>query len=69
LIGYLNFIKSIAGIVAFVNIKQFYAINSNVASLFADSYFLDFNEFKYVIILIDVFYGFKRMSILVFSKK
>jgi hypothetical protein len=55
----LNFLKSIVGIVTFIDIKPFYAINSDVASLFVDSSFLVFSEFKYVIISIDVLYWFE----------
>jgi hypothetical protein len=57
--GHLNILKPIVGIVTFVDIKQFYAINSDVASLFADSSFLVFSGFEYVIISIDVIYLFE----------
>jgi hypothetical protein len=49
----LNFFKSIVGIVTFVHIKPFYAINSDDMSLFAKSSFLVFNEFEHVLISID----------------
>jgi hypothetical protein len=51
----LNFFKSIVGIVTFVHIKPFYAINSDDVSLFAESSFLVFNEFEHVLISIDWF--------------
>jgi hypothetical protein len=56
---HLNILKSIVVIVTFVDIKPFYAINSDVVSLFADSFFLVFSGFEYVMILIDVVYLFE----------
>jgi hypothetical protein len=52
--GHLNLLKSIAGIVTFVDIKPFYAINSDVVSLFTDLSFLVFSGFEYVMISIDL---------------
>jgi hypothetical protein len=57
--GHLNLLKSIVGIVTFVDIKPFYAINSDAVSLFAYSSFLIFKEFEYIIISIDVIYQFE----------
>jgi hypothetical protein len=50
---HLKFIKSIVGFV--IDIKPFYAINSDAVSLFADSSLLVFSEVEHVMILIDVF--------------
>jgi hypothetical protein len=50
--GHLYFVISIVGL----KIKSFYAINSDVVSLFADSSFLVFSDFEYVMILIDLLY-------------
>jgi hypothetical protein len=63
----LNLLKSIVGIVTFVDIKSFYAVNLDVVSLFVDSSFLVFSGFKYAIISIDVIYQFDWKNIDVFS--
>jgi hypothetical protein len=67
--GHWNFLKSTVGIVTFVDIKQFYASNSDVVSLFANSSFLVFSEFEYIKVSIDVLYLFEWMNIVIFSKK
>jgi hypothetical protein len=64
---HLNLLKSIVGIVTFVDIKSFYAVNLDVVSLFVDSSFLVFSGFKYAIISIDVIYQFDWKNIDVFS--
>jgi hypothetical protein len=50
---HLKFVTSIVGFV--LNIRPFYATNSDVVSLFADSSLLVFSEIDFVMILIDVF--------------
>jgi hypothetical protein len=57
--GHLNLLKSIVDIVTFVDITLFYAINSDVVSLFTDSSVLVFSGFEYVIISVDVIYRFE----------
>jgi hypothetical protein len=51
--GHLKFVTSIVDFV--LDIMPFYAINSDVVSLFADSSLLVFSEIEFVMILIDVF--------------
>jgi hypothetical protein len=65
----LNLLKSIVGIVTFVDIKLFYGINSDAVRLFADSSFLVFSGFEYVMISIDVIYRFEWISLFLVKKK
>jgi hypothetical protein len=60
--GHSNFVKSIGGFV----IILFYAINSDVASLFTNLSFLVSSELEYIIILNDLLYKFKLMKIVIF---
>jgi hypothetical protein len=62
---HLYFVISIVGL----KIKPFYVINSDAVSLFADSSFLVFSNFEYVMILIDILYPFEWMNIVVFIGK
>jgi hypothetical protein len=50
--GHLKFVTLIVGFV--LNIRPYYAINSNVVSLFADWSLLVFSEIEFEMILIDV---------------
>jgi hypothetical protein len=49
---HLNYVISIVGFV--LDIRPFYVINSDVVSLFADSFLLVFSQIEYVLISIDV---------------
>jgi hypothetical protein len=56
-------------IIIFLDIKPFYVINSDVVSWFANSSFLIFKKFEYVLISMDLLYRFGWMNTIIFSKK